>query len=39
MPDARLPSTPAGWAVALIASMIGFLSGFASLAILRKVAG
>jgi len=28
MPTAQLPTTPAGWAVALVASLAGLLAGF-----------
>lgn len=32
MPHVKLPTTPAGWAVTLAGSMIGFVSGTAFLA-------
>jgi hypothetical protein len=34
MPEARIPTTPAGWLVALAASFIGFISGFIAIRIL-----
>jgi hypothetical protein len=36
MPKVKLPTTPRGWAVTLVASMIGFISGTAFLAWIGK---
>lgn len=37
MPKVKLPHTAKGWATTLVASMIGFIAGTASLAWLSKV--
>jgi hypothetical protein len=34
MPKAQLPSSPQGWLVALIASLVGFMAGFLTIALL-----
>ena len=39
MPRATLPTTLAGWIVALAASMVGFISGFIALALLTRLSG
>jgi hypothetical protein len=39
MPHADLPSTPLGWLVALVASMLGFLVGFVFLSLVAKLDG
>ena len=37
MPEAKFPSNPAGWFVAIASAIIGFLAGFATIALLRRV--
>jgi len=39
MPEARLPSTPLGWLVALGAGIVGFLAGFVFLTIMGRIVG
>jgi hypothetical protein len=39
MPEAKLPSTPAGWAVALVASLAGFLAGLVTIALFNRFMG
>jgi hypothetical protein len=39
MPVARLPSSPAGWFVALLAGVVGFMAGFVTIAILTRMVG
>lgn len=39
MPEARLPSTPLGWLVAVGAGVIGFFAGFIFIAVMRSVLG
>lgn len=36
MPKAKLPTTAKGWAVALLASFVGFTSGFVTIRVLEK---
>jgi len=36
MPKASLPTTGKGWFVALVASLVGLLSGFATVNVLRR---
>ena len=36
MPDAKLPTTAKGWCVALAASLVGLISGFATVRILNR---
>jgi hypothetical protein len=36
MPKAKLPTTAKGWVVALAASLVGFLAGFASLNVMQR---
>jgi hypothetical protein len=37
MPVATLPSTPAGWLVALFASFVGFIAGFLAVSLTAKL--
>jgi hypothetical protein len=37
MPQAGLPSSPMGWAVALLAAVVGFMAGFVTIAILNRI--
>jgi hypothetical protein len=37
MPKAELPTTLKGWFIAATASFVGFISGFVTIAWLRKV--
>lgn len=37
MPSANFPSNAAGWFVAIAAAIVGFLAGFATIALLRRV--
>ncbi len=39
MPNAKLPTTPKGWLVALLASFVGFVSGFATLVLAGRLVG
>lgn len=39
MPKAELPTSPAGWLVALAASFVGFIAGFLAIATLTKIMG
>jgi uncharacterized protein involved in exopolysaccharide biosynthesis len=39
MPEARLPSSPQGWLVALLAGIVGFMAGFVTIAILGRMLG
>lgn len=36
MPVAQLPTTPKGWAVALAASFVGFVSGFVFISVATR---
>jgi len=36
MPRAKLPTTAKGWLAALVASFVGFVSGFATLNLLQR---
>ena len=35
MPDAQFPSQPKGWLIVLLASFVGFLSGFLTIKLMR----
>lgn len=34
MPKAKLPTSPHGWAVALLAAFVGFIAGFVTIRLL-----
>jgi uncharacterized membrane-anchored protein YhcB (DUF1043 family) len=38
MPRAELPTTARGWLVALVASFVGFISGFVTIRLLQGIA-
>lgn len=37
MPRAALPSTVKGWLVALLASLVGFMAGFVTIAVCERL--
>jgi hypothetical protein len=39
MPKAQLPTTPKGWIAAVISSLVGFVAGLWSLALVSKWLG
>jgi len=39
MPSTKLPHTPKGWFVALVASLVGLLSGFITVNFLNRILG
>jgi hypothetical protein len=39
MPKAQLPTTTRGWLVALVASFVGFIAGFITIALTSKLLG
>lgn len=37
MPKAQLPTTLKGWTIAMLASFVGFVSGFTTIRIMERV--
>ena len=35
MPEARLPSSPKGWLVALLSAIVGFMAGFVTIRLMQ----